>query len=244
MPNTQARSAALELAVLEAKKAGDAEDQRSYQEKFEKLRPAVEYFRMRLEKSGTPDAATKADMMANVLIQSGLEFHTLIDIFEEDRAAVAKKAKKKKKKGLLPSINQKLLQIVGGVYEVHVVPGLSVSDFVECVVGYLNSTVFSATSQTPMGKTGENNKTAKVKRPTAQDIDAARRRLEAATFERYNSYDGGMAHFRANLASLVPLKFYLADNFFDDGAEVRRSAADFVQNLLAFHDQGRNPIHF
>ena len=231
--------------MLEAKKAGDAEDQRSYQEKFEKLRPAVEYFRMRLEKIGTPDAATKADMMANVLIQSGLEFHTLIDIFEEDRAAVAKKAKKKKEGKTWPgqpSINQKLLQIVGDVYQVHAVPGLTVSDFVECVVGYLNSTVFSATSQTPIGKTRE-EKTAKMKRPTAQDIDAARRRLEAATFERYNSYDGGMAHFRANLASLVPLKFYLADNLFDDGAEVRRSAADFVQNLLAFHDQGRNPIY-
>ena len=125
----------------------------------------------------------------------------------------------------------------------HAVPGLTVSDFVECVVGYLNSTVFSAASQTPLGKT-EENRAAKVKRPTAQDIEAARRRLEAATFERYNSYDGGMAHFRGNLASLVPLKFYLADNLFDDGAEVRRRAADFVQNLLAFHDQGNNLIHF
>ena len=96
----------------------------------------------------------------------------------------------------------------------------------------------------PQGKKKEKQKAEEQQRPPKVDLEEASRRLEAATFERYNSYDGGMAHFRGNLASLVPLKFYLADNLFDDGAEVRRSAADFVQNLLAFHDQGRNPIHF
>ena len=43
---------------------------------------------MRLTQNETSDAATKADMMANVLIQAGLELHTLIDIFEEDREAI------------------------------------------------------------------------------------------------------------------------------------------------------------
>ena len=49
---------------------------------------SILYFRMRLTQNETSDAATKADMMANVLIQAGLELHTLIDIFEEDREAI------------------------------------------------------------------------------------------------------------------------------------------------------------
>ena len=221
---------------MEARKVGDAEEQRSYRDKFERLRPAVEYFRMRLDKSETSDAGTKADMMANVLIQAGLEYHTLIDIFEEDRSAGG--SNKQRKKQGLPSFRQKLLQIVRDVYEVHSVPGLTAIEFVDYVVGYLHSTVFSAASQTSKDK--RENERSKIKRPSAADLESARKRLEAATFERYNSFDGGMAHFRDNLATLVPLKFYLVDNWLDRDAvdaEVRRKAADFVQNLLAFHDQ-------
>ena len=75
-----------------------------YKEKFDKFRPAVEYFRLRLAKTETADAATKADMMANVLIQAGLELHTLIDIAEEDNAWPSKNKK----------LRNKLLQILQG----------------------------------------------------------------------------------------------------------------------------------
>ena len=216
---------------MEARKIGDAEEQRSYREKFDRLRPAIEYFRMRLEKCETSDAGTKADMMANVLIQAGLELHTLIDIFEEDRAT----ARTNKTAHQHKTIIQKLHQIVKDVYEVHSVPGLTVLEFINYVVGYLISTVFSAAQERSKEK-----RRPKVKRPSTADLESARRRLEAATFEKYNSFDGGMAHFRENLATLVPLKFYLVDNWLDRDAveaDVRRKAADFVQNLLAFHDQ-------
>ena len=48
-------------------------------------------------------------------------------------------------------IKKKLLQIVRDVYQVHSVPGLSVSEFVDHAVGYLKSTVFSAASVMPKG---------------------------------------------------------------------------------------------
>ena len=216
------------MALIEARKVGDAEEQRSYQNKFERLRPAVEYFGMRLAKNEISDARTKADMMANVLIQAGLEFHTLIDIFEEDRAQPKRPNKK------LKSIKKKLLQILKPIYQAHSVPELTELEFVDYVVGYLHSTVFSAAPQT------SHSKLEKVRQSPIADLESARRRLEAATFERYNSFDGGMAQFRENLATLVPLKFYLVDNWLDGeavDAATRRKAADFVQNLLAFHDQ-------
>ena len=64
----------------------------------------------------------------------------------------------------------------------------------------------------PKGK--KEGERAKDNRPPATAaLESARRRLEAATFERYNSFDGGMAHFRENVATLVPLKFYLGRVF-------------------------------